>query len=1066
MRPSDARAPDGTTSPAPDPASGDEPTRPCRDAARPPPSSLLPLPRRAIGRYELLAEIGRGGMGVVYKAYRPDLKAVFAVKVLLAGDDAASDATERFRREAQTAARLRHPGIVPVHDFGVEDGKAYYAMEFVEGLGLDHVLTEPGRAGLKSPGRRRGLAARDAARIVKDVAETIEYAHRQGVIHRDLKPGNVLLDRTGRPRVVDFGMVKLLEHADVSRGGARTRSGEVFGTVAYMPPEQAAGEIRAITERSDVYSLGAMLYETVTGELPFRGASAVLQLLQVLNGEPVPPRRVNPDLSADLETVILKAMEKDPAKRYASAAALAEDLGRFLEGEAILARPVSVRYRVVKWVRRRRAATAAATLCLLAAAIAGIAAWRTRGFESAQAALRARLIEELRYKTELLVDTTLALRRAGASMRKAREEYVPRIERAVAEVAAAGERRAEPHYRLGRLYRALMRFPEARHAQDEALAREPDYAPSLYERAVLAARAHAERMETLREAARTEEAARLGRSGPAVKVGGAPGASPIRLSIPDDAALEARDKEAVQLRAGLRTDLARLEVLAGTSTAGAGEILTAARLACARGLALAYGAASGEHPSRARELLEEALRGDGTLEEAYEGLARANEGAGQWDAAATMYGRGLDADRGYVPFWLGRGNARYRMGLAARDAGSQPDAAYEGAIADFGRAVELDPTQAEPWRRRASARAAQASWRWTTGGDPSPLYDETLADVAQAAELGASALELELFRGDVENDRGGFLANRGRDPSAAWAEAVRAYGRAAALDPRSVVAWTRRANARTNLGWWATRSGKDPTGIHAEALADLAEATRLNPAWPWLWASRGLLGLNAGSERQRRGEDPGPLYAQALEDLARSLAMDPGAQAVWLYQGYVHGNWAGWREAHGEDAEPLYAAAVADYDRASALSPPSTEAWRQRAIVSTAWAGRRLARGEDPTPHFERAVADWGRVLHEDPGSVEALRGRGGVRTNQALVQKAHGGDPAPLAREALADLDQAITLDPKSGQSLAWRGLARHALGLWAEAAADLEAAIRLEPGFASQLRGPLEDARSRLAR
>jgi serine/threonine protein kinase len=316
-----------------------------------PPSPVAGLPR-PFGAYELLEEIGRGGMGVVYKARQVGLNRLVAVKMILGGTHVREDALGRFRVEGKAIARLQHPNVVQIDDVGDLNGCPYFALEFVDGSSLARKLAgEP-------------QAPRYAAAVVQAIARGIQAAHERGIVHRDLKPGNVLLTAGGTPKVTDFGLAKQLDD-DL----CQTRTGAVMGTPPYMAPEQAAGRTKEIGPSADVYGLGAILYEMLTGRPPFRGTSVAETLEQVIKSEPVPPRRLQPKVPRDLETICLKCLQKEPKQRYPTAGALADDLRRFLAGEPIQAGPVGQGERLWRWCRRNPALAAA--LAVAAALLVG-----------------------------------------------------------------------------------------------------------------------------------------------------------------------------------------------------------------------------------------------------------------------------------------------------------------------------------------------------------------------------------------------------------------------------------------------------------------------------------------------------------------------------------------------------------------------------------------------------------------------------------------------------------------------------------------------------------------------
>jgi eukaryotic-like serine/threonine-protein kinase len=329
-------------------------------------ASLIPNRKSEIvkpfGDYELLEEIGYGGMGVVYKAWQKSLDRIVALKVLLFGPHASAKSVKRFRAEAVATAALQHPNIVAIHEVGFREGQHFIAMEFIEGQPLSALI------------RGNPLPDRRAAGYVKAIAEAIHYAHERGILHRDLKPANVLIDTNDQPRVTDFGLAKRLEgDSDL------TVSGQLLGSPNYMPPEQAIGKRGTLSRRSDVYALGAILYHALTGRPPFVGEGMADTVQQVLNAEPVSPRLLNPGVPRDLETVCLKCLEKEPGKRYATAQILADELGCFLEDKPVHARPVSRPAKVWRWYRRNPLLATALGVALLSllAGVAGMA-WQWR----------------------------------------------------------------------------------------------------------------------------------------------------------------------------------------------------------------------------------------------------------------------------------------------------------------------------------------------------------------------------------------------------------------------------------------------------------------------------------------------------------------------------------------------------------------------------------------------------------------------------------------------------------------------------------------------------------------
>lgn len=1086
-----------------------------------PPPARGPTPVRGseFGRYRILRELGRGGMGIVFQAEDPELRRLVAIKMLRQHDD--PQMNERFLREARASATLDHPGIVPIHEVNVREGTPYYVMAFVEGRTLGEVI----RRG-EHPGTR------ERVRLVMEAAQAVAHAHARRVIHRDLKPSNILIDGAGRPHVVDFGLAKQLDE-----GTRLTSTGDLLGTPHYMPPEQLSGKVDQVGPPSDVYALGVVLYEAVTGRLPFEGGSAAEVIAATLEREPESPRARDPRVPLDVETICLTSLAKEPARRYPSAREFADDLGRFLRGEAIAARRESWGERARRWVRRRPATVAAAVACL-SLAFAALAQREAARRQADQERVEGEFIAYLRQIASTNLDATLSLRRAGVGGDLA-DEFLARLEQAAREADRRAPDLAEPAYHLGRMYRALLRFDDALREQERALARAPDFAPGRYERAILDARRYRLRLARLRADWERNEGRRLAESGALARAG----LGAQKLAEPPTAvALAERDPEAAELRRRILADLERLERILGedrvtggppadapggsgspgpvgnglppegprshatvagskhvgdpvppegpraqatvavgdpvpqeglpaiAATGGNGGVGTArlppgaspGMLPCARGLFLLYGGRP-EDRAEACRLLEAALARDPRLEEAYEGLAEACLEPLDFAAAEAVFARGLESDRGYLPFRLGRGEARWRAGDRANRMGGDPRAAFEGAVDDFtqalaqaprspeallgrgrslakladhlgdaggdpealfrraiedlGAALAIDPSQADAWRERGWAQAALGYQQSDRGGDPEELYRSASADLDEAILRDTESADAHRVRADLHRYWALFVKSRGADPTEHYRAALSDYGRSLELDPYDRMGWRRRAGIRFYLANWLKSRGGEVGSLFEEAEADLEKARELAPDDPGTWADLGQLRLYRGGQRVEDGVDPTEDYRAAILCYDRSLQGSPGHPAAWSARGAANLWWAEHRLEQGEDPGPNLALAEADFRRALERVPGSYDVLSSLAQLMRVRARAGLRAGKNPSTWLDQAITESAKAAESNPKAAEAWMGAGSARAERAAwrAERAAGsaewaGAEAEFAA-ARAELDRALAV-------------------------------------------------------
>ncbi len=908
-----------------------------------------------IGRFRLLERVGGGGMGVVWKAHDPQLDRVVALKLIRPDDAGGPQVLDRFIREAKIAGSLRHPNILPVHEVGEAAGNPYLVMEFVEGRSLGDLLETSREA------KRRGDPAghanlREEVRVLADTADAVAHAHSQGVIHRDIKPQNILVDTEGRTSVIDFGLAKILQPGGGQNLRTLTQEGRAMGTPAYMSPEQAEGRLADVGPATDTYALGAVLYEILTGRTPFEAAEFHALIAAVVAKEPVPPRKHHGATPLDLSAVCLRALEKEPGRRYPSAAEFAMELRRWLRGEPVLTRAPGRAIRAWRWMRRNRLITGvAATACMLLLLTLGLVE-RNRWLAGETERTRSELIANLRQVAADSLEAAMAVRRAGGKTTEAGLKYLPELQKRCARVIEIAPGLAEPHYRLGAMYRALGRYDEALNEQEMALRKQPSYAPSLYERALLTLQRRGMRYaEVVRQWHRSRLLA-LVSSGP---VGLGPrSTSAIQLQGEPLGAWLQQDQQLAASRATITADLAGLlDALAKTDhrEPSSDPLISPAHHLVAQALWVIQ--RDEGTPTEAISLCNRARDLDPGLTDAYEALGDALQIAGRWDEAIQAYTAGISVDRGCATLYYRRSRARRH---AAEGADSTDDPG--DAVDDLTKAMELEPG----------------------------LRFFCLSE-----------------RGSLLHRTGRALGRRGEAYEAQMTAAVQDFTAALQEPGASIEPLLGRASVLLDCAVLGPAKERDPS--LSQAYDDCSQAIHIAPDSGDALRLRGRICNNMGAYLLEANQDPAKRYQQAEEDLLRAIRADATDAQARTALAMVYTNQAFLDRDIGETALQRVHSAIDCATKAIALSPDNADAFFWRASALGVLFYRAYERHEPLDPHLDQARQDLDRTIELRPHHRGALTRKHYLLAIAAREARRGGRPWLEMARSSIDAMEQAL---------------------------------------------------------